>query len=394
MRLPRPVCAVWLLGVLTACSGSSPTPRPTPTPTPSPVPEPIDCTGLWPTYQHDTRHTAFSPAAAGLATAPRVLASFPAAGVVQSSVVLGMDCTIYVAGTSQEAATLSAIRGGTVLWQQPLGLRARSSPAVTASGLVYARGADTLFAFDTLGTPRWQVDLGTGPVSPESSSPVVGTDGTAYVGSFNTRRLYAVSPQGAVRWSVDVGSTYATPAIAPDGTIYIGSGSRQLTAVAPDGGVRWRFTADGYLHGSPTVGADGTVYVPSLEGTLYAVDPNGHERWQRALGDGSWSSLALTSGGDLLAFSGYFTGRSVLHSFRTDGSETWQLDLGNNSYSQMATPTVAADGTVYLSTASALIAVSSDGQVLWSYASGGSSGPTAIGPNGLLYAGSPLRILY
>jgi outer membrane protein assembly factor BamB len=109
--------------------------------------------------------------------------------------------------------------------------------------------------------PRWSTDL----QSPsDTSSPVVGPDGTLYIGTVNGR-LVAVNPAtGRVAWRTEVAGTDAlavrTPAVADDGTIYClctsltvvrdhravaaerlerGVGS-VLAAVATNGTVRWR----------------------------------------------------------------------------------------------------------------------------------------------------------
>src|SRR5512132_1562687 len=62
--------------------------------------------------------------------------------------------------------------------------------------------------------------------------PAVAPDGTvAVVGS--TGRLYSLTPDGALRWSVPGVGGDGGPSFGPDGTVYVGSGER-ITAVAPD----------------------------------------------------------------------------------------------------------------------------------------------------------------
>ncbi len=384
------LCALALWG----CGSSAPTQSLAPSPTPTSAP---DCTGVWPTLQHDRQHSARSTLVGPLSS-PRALWTLPSAGAVYDSVVVAADCTLYSVGVDRtgQASLLTAVRDGLVLWQAPLDGRVSSSPAVGPGGVVYARGRTTLYSFDSGGREAWRLELGDGVVQSERSSPVVAEDGTIYVGSFNGSMLHAVTPAGQLKWAYPVGSTYSTPALDADGTIYIGGddGRRDLLyAVRPNGTLLWTLTGDGYLHGAPAIAADGTVYVASLHGTLYAVQPDGRLRWQRDLGGGSWGSVALAADGTSYVFSGYQSGRGVLHAMRPDGSAAWEVDFGPASYNMMGSPTIDRDGTIYVSTANVLHAITADGKNLWTYAGGGSAGPAVIGRTGVLYLGQTLRAL-
>src|SRR5205814_2014993 len=79
-----------------------------------------------------------------------------------------------------------------------------------------------------------------------------------------------------------------SPAVGADGTIYFSSSSN-LFAIRPDGTLKWAIS-QGLVAFSPVVGADGTVYayfgagVPNFTGitnTLHALTPAGQIRWQR-----------------------------------------------------------------------------------------------------------------
>ncbi|MFN3466802.1 MAG: PQQ-binding-like beta-propeller repeat protein [Candidatus Brocadiales bacterium] len=72
----------------------------------------------------------------------------------------------------------------------------------------------------------------------------------------------------------------SSPAIVPDGTIYFGSNDAHLYALSPEGALRWRFNTRGAVTSSPAVGDEGTVYVGSSSGTLYALSPTGEEKWE------------------------------------------------------------------------------------------------------------------
>lgn len=129
-------------------------------------------------------------------------------------------------------------------------------------------------------------------------------DGTIYFGSWDGY-LYALYPNGTMRWRCEVGSgTETTPAIASDGTIYVGGDD--LYAVYPNGTMRWTFNlgASRYIFKScPAISAEGTIYIgvdigDAAGGEILAVNPNGTERWRKLISD-EWvdSSAAIAADG-------------------------------------------------------------------------------------------------
>ena len=74
---------------------------------------------------------------------------------------------------------------------------------------------------------------------------------------------------------------FSSPAIAPDGTVYIGSGLDvfSLFALKPDGTQKWVFTTGGWILSSPVIGADGTIFVNPLDDDFYAINPDGTLKW-------------------------------------------------------------------------------------------------------------------
>jgi outer membrane protein assembly factor BamB len=237
------------------------------------------------------------------------------------------------------------------------------------------------------GTQKWEFATGY-PVD----SPVIGVDGTIYVGS-SDRNLYAINPDGTRRWKFGTpGYIESSPAIGADGTVFVTTSPPQggailsyLYAVKPDGTLRWVFKLGGYFGSSPAIGADGTVYVGSWDGHLYAVNPNGKQKWAFKI-VGAFSSPAIGADGSIYICSG----DGNLYAVNPDGTQKWAFAVSGG------TPAIGADGTIYVgSDDHNLYAVNADGMQKWTFTTGGGveSSP-AIGADGTVYVGSDDHNLY
>ena len=174
----------------------------------------------------------------------------------------------------------------------PLAGGVESKPAISASKATVYFEAESFFLYAVniaTGVQRWALDIDRfGPVSDDSeleSSPVIGPDGTIFVGS-KDGRLYAVNHDDrlaglpfptAREWTFDTGGEVrSTPAIGGDGTIYVGSGSGRLFAINPDGTEKWQFPlpttpAIGSVSSSPEVDSSSAIYFGSNDNNLYAI---------------------------------------------------------------------------------------------------------------------------
>ena len=86
--------------------------------------------------------------------------------------------------------------------------------------------------------------------------------------------LYAVAPNGQVRWRFPTGGRiHGAPVIAQDGTILFGSQDDRLYALSPEGKLQWslKFSAD--VDASPTLTSDGVLYVAGDDGVVSAFSP-------------------------------------------------------------------------------------------------------------------------
>ena len=209
-----------------------------------------------------------------------------------------------------------------------------------------------------------------------SAPPMVGPDGTIYVGSLRMFP-YALSPGGLEKWgfhNFDGGSVLSS-ALGADGTVYVGA--TFLYALNPNGTQKWEFTGDNGLN-SLAVGTDGTIYAGSSNSYLLAIAPNGTEKWRFATDNAVEASPAI--GGNETVYVGSFgsctqspvmasrNGASQrvaywrhhrrseqirffgsydkhLYALNPDGTEKWGFSTDSPIRSS---PAIGADGTVYV----------------------------------------------
>jgi outer membrane protein assembly factor BamB len=193
-----------------------------------------------------------------------------------------------------------------------------------------------------------------------TAAPVLADDGTILVGCSN-EFVYALNPDGTVKWTDSVGSqVLATGALGADGTSYFQTTDTNVVALSSDGTQRWTsFTGGG--NSAPVVGTDGTVYAVNQDGTVYAINPaDGNQIWTYNLGAPSVQAPAIDPS------------RNVLYAVN-DAGTLQPIDLsshtGKTPYAAGADasgPIVGPDGTVYVGGAGKLAAVDPDsGAAKW-----------------------------
>ena len=253
-------------------------------------------------------------------------------------------------------------------------------PAEVIYFSLYARH---LYALNPDGTEKWRVYISGG----DNSSPVIDSEGTIYIGSFNG--LYSISPYGFINWNVYPDSTFAecTPAISPDGTIYIGGygNTEGLFAFDKNGNLLWFRELGGIWESSPAIGSDGTIYVGSDENYINAVNKNGSIKWRIKIEENVIENIlaspAIGSDGTI------YISSNNLYAINPNGSIKWICNLGGVFYSS---PTIGEDGSIYIGSLNGYVfKVSKNGSVIWSCKVGDlvASSP-AIGPDGTIYVGT------
>jgi subtilisin family serine protease len=275
------------------------------------------------------------------------------------------------------------------LWQLQTGNAVTGSPAIAPDGTIYFGGTDrSLYAVSPNGAAKWTFATGS---SIDTCSPAIAEDGTVYIGS-NDGSFYAVNPDGTRKWAHSFTATVSaanSPALAADGTIYVKIGDGYLYALNPaDGSQKWRFNLNGLAtYGSPSIAPDGTIYQGSDDGKLYALNPDGTLKWAFTSDNDIYTVPAIDAAGNI-----YFgvLNSGKLFSVAPNGTKRWEYSGGSLGCS--SSPCLSTDGaTVYFGGYDArLHAVNTaDGSARWTFRLGAevrASSP-AIDRNGVVYLG-------
>jgi len=267
------------------------------------------------------------------------------------------------------------------------GGRIAASPVIGPDGTIYVGSVDGTFnAIRRDGRMRWSYVAGT----PIFSTAAISESGVVYVGC-DDDTLLAFTADGAVRWSYrqkqDVDSS---PVIADDGIIYVGG--EGLHAVSSSGERRWMSYLGGqHVSATPAVLPDGRVAVGSHDHRVYAVQPDGTTSWAFATGGPVEGPVSALGGGDLV----FGSGDGKVYRLSADGGRRFAVDVGGAVRGGVAC--AADEETLYVGTmAGDLVAVdAAKGAIEWRVKTGGPIRATPmLDPEGRLYVGSRDHWLY
>jgi hypothetical protein len=171
-------------------------------------------------------------------------------------------------------------------------------------------------------------------------------------------RLNSDGSTNAVLALSDSFQSVVAPVLDADGTVYLRAG-QYLVATRTDGSMKWKLTSAESMQSPPAVGPDGTVFAG------------------RSLTNSAWVA-GSTQAGSLARYD------QQIVAVRSDGSIRWAYTVGATPSS----PALAANGTLLVSAAGYLFALSAeDGALLWQMdaPSGLTFGSPILDVDGILY---------
>ncbi len=318
-------------------------------------------------------------------------------GIVESSPVTVADGTAFFKTSDANGqGTCWAVDTETGTKQWEIGLptgkdsetpSAENVPPAVVDGTAYFADKENVYALDaTDGRPQWQASTD-GSID---HAPTVAND-TVYVSG---RQTFALSTEdGDTRWTTDLGESARlsqSPAVTDDVVVVTDGSQARIWALATDDGtVQWSVEGLDGSAGTPSI-ADGTTYVPIVQGDddgLVALDLlTGDQKWRVPIRDLGTSSLPPAIEDAI-----YVADREgFLYSIADPEWLDWRakgigsIDVGENVYLQNGalsaldtetgekqwrnegdTPPVPANGLVYETDWSAVVAYSPDGSQQW-----------------------------
>jgi outer membrane protein assembly factor BamB len=182
-------------------------------------------------------------------------------GRIWSSPAISSDGTIYVGSNDRYLYAINP--DGTLRWKYKTGhwimSSSVSSPAIARDGTIYVGAWDGyMSAINPNGTLKWKF--------PNSSSKWKCEEG--WLGARPIKNLMNKIPSWLTAGLDEITSS---PVISSDGTIYIGSNDNYLYALNPDCTLKWKFKTGDGIFSSPAISRDGTIYVGSWDHYLYAI---------------------------------------------------------------------------------------------------------------------------
>ncbi|WP_251740435.1 PQQ-binding-like beta-propeller repeat protein [Gramella sp. AN32] len=236
------------------------------------------------------------------------------------------------------------------------------------------------------------------------NAPSIGPDGNIYINAwhddFAINKLNAAD--GALIWSGAIGTDVSnnTPAIDSQGNVYHGSRAQGTNggvySWTSDGEKRWEITGVGAFYAAPVISADeSTVYfLNTNDGQIWAINTeDGSQKWEAPVGPGAGihgTSLSMDADGTV-----YYTTNTQVVAISDEGATgaiKWQIDVDDAANSGVV---IGPAGDLYVGSKGGLLSLNpADGSVNWTYDAEIVESVPAVDVNGNVYVGSTDGFLY
>jgi len=237
--------------------------------------------------------------------------SLPLGGYLKASVTIDIPRDRVYVGVSNNNLFGIDRSQGKVVWSY------RASSPISQPGivtlnqqLIFVTDNGTVLLFDLnrepvdkVLTPSGSLDLD----APVSSAAAVDKEGFIYVVSTNQQlvkmALGLPSMVDSVLWSVNIDSPCTTaPVIGYDGTLYIGGSDGLLHAFdGSDGSEKWSCSLGSPITSTVSLNEYGSIYVGTKAGVFFALSESGEQLWNYVSGSAIANATAYSEGFVLFA---------------------------------------------------------------------------------------------
>lgn len=269
------------------------------------------------------------------------------------------------------------------VWSYQTGARVFASPVVGHEGTIYVGSLDGQFvALSHDGSLKWRYSAG------QKVYPSALVTGTSVIFGTHQRELVSLSLEGQPRWKLPLQDVVdASATLGPDGRIYVAANGAY--AVDLLGRLHWHRPTASHVRGAPAIHPSGLVIIGTTAGSLIALRSDGTVAWEVQLGGTIEGAASIDDEGRIYVG----TGRGELVQIDASGAVLWRFRTGDEV---RATPAIAHDGTIIVGSYDAHIyAISPTGAARWKLATGGRVRASArIDADGRIYVGSQDNFLY
>lgn len=258
-------------------------------------------------------------------------------------------------------------------WRFVTGGTLTGLPVVGPDGTLYAASADRyLYALSPEGRMRWRYDLVTRPVGWQ----VVSSTGSIHVGR-RWGRILTLSSDGRRQWEFQADTDeLMAPVSLPHGQLVVAEQMGRLTLLSPRGVVLWKLSFGTIFSADPVLDANGLLWVAMVDGTLAVIDSGGRVRSRLRVNE---EVVALCPAADGMIIG---TSRGVIAHVRPDGSGVWRTNVG----SAVRTIVSGVDGMLYaLLDIGSAVCVGADGLQRWRAGSEALRVTNAVAGDGVVF---------